>query len=194
MVETRSGQGLTIVLGALGILSVAAICTSLFSNQRLLWLTHSILFDSRKRPTVMPKEDEFQTSSRSDENVETSEEAKESNTNHQNTCSCGQPSTLRCSQCKSMYYCSKACQRQHWPAHKASCRKAAPATPRQDLGALFESATNSTRHGRHREAIMTCETVINARGAEAQPILVLQALLLQAQVSHQQSSCSIRPS
>ncbi|GLI61995.1 hypothetical protein VaNZ11_004566 [Volvox africanus] len=30
----------------------------------------------------------------------------------------------RCSQCKSVYYCSIACQKRHWPEHKPNCTKA----------------------------------------------------------------------
>lgn len=30
---------------------------------------------------------------------------------------------LRCSQCKSVYYCSKECQKMHWKQHKSSCQE-----------------------------------------------------------------------
>jgi hypothetical protein len=44
--------------------------------------------------------------------------------------SCGNalapPSTLpRCKRCKRARYCDVACQRAHWPVHRASCREAA---------------------------------------------------------------------
>jgi hypothetical protein len=29
---------------------------------------------------------------------------------------------LRCSRCKSAFYCDRACQQRHWPAHKPSCK------------------------------------------------------------------------
>lgn len=34
---------------------------------------------------------------------------------------CGAPSVNRCSACLSVYYCSVACQRADWKAHKAAC-------------------------------------------------------------------------
>ncbi|KAF1359217.1 hypothetical protein EJ07DRAFT_41859, partial [Lizonia empirigonia] len=36
------------------------------------------------------------------------------------TCS-GQPAKLRCSRCKSAYYCDKACQKSSWKAHRTVC-------------------------------------------------------------------------
>ena len=35
---------------------------------------------------------------------------------------CRNAATLRCSRCKSVWYCSKACQMKHWPVHKAHCK------------------------------------------------------------------------
>ena len=41
------------------------------------------------------------------------------------TCAvCGKPSTQRCARCKSVHYCSKACQRTAWPKHKLTCKDA----------------------------------------------------------------------
>lgn len=37
--------------------------------------------------------------------------------------SCGQPATTKCSQCKRVAYCSRACQKQDWKNHKPSCSK-----------------------------------------------------------------------
>lgn len=28
----------------------------------------------------------------------------------------------KCSRCKKVYYCSKECQKRHWPTHKLSCK------------------------------------------------------------------------
>ena len=35
---------------------------------------------------------------------------------------CGEPSKLRCTRCKEVNYCGKACQREHWKEHKSDCR------------------------------------------------------------------------
>jgi len=32
----------------------------------------------------------------------------------------------RCSRCKKVFYCDSACQRKHWPKHKATCQVVAP--------------------------------------------------------------------
>lgn len=37
--------------------------------------------------------------------------------------SCGIEASLRCSKCKSVYYCSELHQRQHWKVHKLCCGK-----------------------------------------------------------------------
>ena len=46
---------------------------------------------------------------------------------HKRLCAnCGSSTSLRaCSACKSIFYCSSACQRQDWKAHKAQCRQQA---------------------------------------------------------------------
>ena len=35
---------------------------------------------------------------------------------------CGKYATKKCSKCKSVWYCSAACQRDNWPEHKQSCQ------------------------------------------------------------------------
>ena len=41
--------------------------------------------------------------------------------------SCPTAATKKCTGCGTQWYCSKACQRGHWRAHKTECRKIAPA-------------------------------------------------------------------
>ena len=38
-------------------------------------------------------------------------------------CYCGLPTTIRCSGCKKVYYCSKEHQLADWPSHKKVCNK-----------------------------------------------------------------------
>ena len=33
------------------------------------------------------------------------------------------PSMKRCTQCRSVLYCSRECQTKHWPAHKGECKQ-----------------------------------------------------------------------
>ncbi|XPT02368.1 hypothetical protein M3J09_011487 [Ascochyta lentis] len=35
---------------------------------------------------------------------------------------CGTPTTIKCSGCKTHFYCGKDCQTKDWPAHKTSCK------------------------------------------------------------------------
>ncbi|KAJ3055511.1 hypothetical protein HK097_010286 [Rhizophlyctis rosea] len=37
--------------------------------------------------------------------------------------SAGKEELLRCSRCKTVFYCDVACQKAHWPTHKGSCKK-----------------------------------------------------------------------
>ena len=41
---------------------------------------------------------------------------------HNTGCTNAAPS--KCAGCKSVRYCSKTCQRAHWPTHKVNCKKA----------------------------------------------------------------------
>eukprot|EP00966_Prymnesium_polylepis_P102990 2385389-Prymnesium_polylepis.1 len=63
------------------------------------------------------------------------------------TCAqCGQQPAarpLRCSQCKSAWYCDQACQRKHWTAHKPECQRLAAALRRPPP--LIEVASVATR-------------------------------------------------
>lgn len=36
--------------------------------------------------------------------------------------SCGKPAKQFCSSCKSVFYCSKDCQKKGWKSHKPNCR------------------------------------------------------------------------
>ena len=40
---------------------------------------------------------------------------------------CSTPASNMCSRCRSVVYCSPACQRSHWPTHKTSCKVVAQA-------------------------------------------------------------------
>jgi hypothetical protein len=50
---------------------------------------------------------------------------------HRTCAACGatRKGMSRCGKCAAAFYCDAACQRRHWPAHKAACRAAAEAGP-----------------------------------------------------------------
>ena len=53
--------------------------------------------------------------------------------------SCGAPCRSACGGCRTVFYCSKACQKAHWAQHKRACREAgAAAGPLLDALDLFD--------------------------------------------------------
>ncbi|KAH3745312.1 hypothetical protein Pelo_13314 [Pelomyxa schiedti] len=57
---------------------------------------------------------------------------------------CGATTTLRCSRCKSVHYCSSAHQKQHWPTHKKSCNSTTTTPPASSASTTPASSTTST--------------------------------------------------
>jgi len=51
-------------------------------------------------------------------------------------------STLRCTGCRCVYYCSKGCQRQHWSVHKKVCKTIS--IPSNELSSLVAKYINSS--------------------------------------------------
>lgn len=51
----------------------------------------------------------------------------------------------RCARCKTVFYCSRDCQRQHWKIHKRVCKELAPA-PAVKGGSSKTSASTSAAH------------------------------------------------
>lgn len=47
-------------------------------------------------------------------------------------CLCGKPAVSKCGKCKLTAYCSRECQRQDWPTHKALCGLTDPAATMSD--------------------------------------------------------------
>ncbi|KAJ9528228.1 hypothetical protein QJQ45_014207, partial [Haematococcus lacustris] len=69
-------------------------------------------------------------------------------------CGAGNVKLFRCSRCREVTYCSPACQKKHWKAHKAACHAPADAsshtasTPSQPAGATSEQAGPvASKHG-----------------------------------------------
>ncbi|KAK2958696.1 putative zinc finger MYND domain protein [Blattamonas nauphoetae] len=54
---------------------------------------------------------------------------------------CGRPADKRCSQCKSVFYCSADCQRNHWSTHKYSCKKVEPTKQSQQQASMTASTS-----------------------------------------------------
>ncbi|KAL8277649.1 hypothetical protein RQP46_009922 [Phenoliferia psychrophenolica] len=63
-----------------------------------------------------------------------------------------------CSQCRGVYYCSKACQLAHWPSHKASCRRG----KRQHVEAEATSLASPLGDSFHVESAIEFRKVIHA--------------------------------
>mmetsp|Transcript_54445 Transcript_54445/g.100641 ORF Transcript_54445/g.100641 Transcript_54445/m.100641 type:complete len:381 (+) Transcript_54445:50-1192(+) len=77
-------------------------------------------------------------------------------------CACGAPTPpLRCGRCRDAFYCSEACQRAYWPAHKLECN------PR-DLAAERAKAV--------RDCPVCLEEVNLAKPTDATPVRILQCL------------------
>ena len=49
---------------------------------------------------------------------------------------CGKASVETCKNCMATHYCSKACQREHWPVHKLPCKNSPIYKKNQELAAL----------------------------------------------------------
>jgi len=64
---------------------------------------------------------------------------------------CGKPSTSKCSMCKSVYYCSKLCQKRDWKSHKKVCKNSG------SNGRKNKNATNKKNHTKIRLAAAESE-------------------------------------
>ena len=58
---------------------------------------------------------------------------------------CTNPAPNKCAGCKVVRYCSKACQRAHWPTHKPICKKgkvemASPSADAHETGGVINNA------------------------------------------------------
>lgn len=64
----------------------------------------------------------------------------------QNRCMiCGSMRNIsKCSRCRRAYYCSAACQKEHWPAHKQGCKPVPPALPAASTSPTQTPAAGTT--------------------------------------------------
>jgi endogenous inhibitor of DNA gyrase (YacG/DUF329 family) len=59
---------------------------------------------------------------------------------------CSTKAKTRCSQCSSVYYCSKECQKVHWAKHKKDCKTLAAAAHAADKANQTASSSKSDKH------------------------------------------------
>jgi hypothetical protein len=55
---------------------------------------------------------------------------------------CGNPANLRCSQCRTIYYCSQECQRKNWKKHKNRCKDISGKISINDIWKCMDRALN----------------------------------------------------
>ena len=85
---------------------------------------------------------------------------------------CGAPADKKCSKCHGARYCSEACQRKHWPHHKAACKvdRKEPAPEREtdafkiNTRCLHGAPPGSSAAGKAAQALMfsTMQTIGHA--------------------------------
>ncbi|GFH44424.1 hypothetical protein CTEN210_00898 [Chaetoceros tenuissimus] len=73
---------------------------------------------------------------------------------------------LRCSQCKSVFYCSKSCQKKHWKLHKKSCRLVTSSSCKNEGSTLDDSNTESTvsKAVKEKEAVTAAKELYSLLG------------------------------
>ena len=76
--------------------------------------------------------------------------------------------TKQCSRCRAAFYCSAACQRSAWKAHKVTCTK--PPAVQRDLS----TATGMTPSDREKHAHMAAACAAGDAGNEDQTIRMLK--------------------
>ena len=86
---------------------------------------------------------------------------------------CGQPAGMKCSRCRAVRYCCRACQTSDWPAHKAACSRAAAAAAALATGpaewALLDNGEDPPpRVKRYLEKVAAAKTEDDLRAVNAE--------------------------
>jgi hypothetical protein len=91
---------------------------------------------------------------------------------------CGAAGDKRCSACISVRYCGAACQRAHWPQHRAACR-ATVAAARANSAASTVAAVFAadTRARAAAMSVRELRAALAARGASAEGLLEKEDLV-----------------
>lgn len=93
---------------------------------------------------------------------------------------------MQCSRCKSIKYCSGACQKAHWPKHKADCKKYAVDTTNPDkypFHAIFQ-----TKFLHNRDETKTYQLLIDCLRMRQEVVYALDGDIMAGTIYDQEPS------
>ena len=98
----------------------------------------------------------------------------------QSCASCGKPATLKCSRCKTVVYCNKNCQTEHWKlGHKKQCAEAIEvqrlAAKQRDVEGAIREVSYSLDTGKYRQALQQMDRLLKLVQDCTFPLALLHA-------------------